>query len=728
MADDNEYASDRRDTSPSPGIGGKGEQITLPSDEPSKTAAAEVKVVKICKRCMVSQQGGGGFCVKCGAELVPIRSMRESCIGETVGGKYKIMELIGSGGMGEVYLGVNEPLGQRVAVKFLSRKFTADESVILRFLNEARSYCKVNHPHAVTLLEYGQHEDGALYLVTEFVEGKSLTDTVKDVGPMGLELVVSIASQCCEVLAEAHKEGVIHRDLKPDNIMLIPGSRGRYAVKVLDFGIAKIIDDDHHGPSPMTETGSIFGTPEFMSPEQARGEGADPRSDLYAMGVILFFIVTGKLPFRGKNKFAILNQHLNENPPRPSQMRDDIHVPLALEALILKCLNKRPEERYQSADDLAEALEDLKATKANDTKPAGLKASARAMTTETTGPLRDDAFEDGPGGPVSMNMTGRIDAVDAHAPTLGQEIDDEDWADASLHHSLDMSREFESGSASHFKPANSRRPTTQLPKLAFFGVVVVLLIAAFWYATGERAPVVDTGDEMGELRASNSADDLQKMLVAGQVMGLLEAIENMIGAGELEGAQKSLESTQALLDRGQHPPESQTRLDALSARRQAAENLQKQVRAAVSAGQCKEAERLISSLSDVSSGLKGHLAERVRTCRSPLDAARPALVAQPATRPTQPATNLQSAPAKVEPTKVDPVLKPVVEKASETPTKSSAIETAEPTKREQAAEAQPSKDAPKPVSEVEPTPNPVVPAKVDEELPDGMALPPKQLQ
>ena len=177
----------------SPAFGGEGDEKiglgeTSAMSDAEITEAGDVgKVVKICKQCMISQADGGEFCVKCGSELVPIRAVRDSYIGDEVGGKFEIVEHIGSGGMGEVYLGINKPIGQKVAVKFLGKKFTADESVILRFLNEARSYCRVNHPNAVTLLEYGQHDDGALYLITEYIDGDSLTQVLKDQGPLPLE-------------------------------------------------------------------------------------------------------------------------------------------------------------------------------------------------------------------------------------------------------------------------------------------------------------------------------------------------------------------------------------------------------------------------------------------------------------------------------------------------------------------------------------------------------------
>jgi len=320
----------------------------------SGTGSADDQVVHICKRCMTSRSDPDGECPECGDTLLPIRSTSDSYLGQRVGEKYKLVEQIGSGGMGEVYLGVNEPLDQRVAVKFLNQEYAANEQIIMRFLNEARSYCRVNHPNAVTLLDYGQHDGGALYLITEFVDGLSLTDAVEAHGALAPEQAISVVMQCCEVLSSAHGEGVIHRDLKPDNLMLIPAGEGRYEVKVLDFGIAKIVDDE--GPA-LTETGSVFGTPEFMSPEQAEGKAAGPRSDVYALGIILFYASTGRLPFDADSQYAVLEKQIHEEPPGASSVRDDLEVPPAIEEVIEKSLRKDRGLRYGTAEEMYEQLE-----------------------------------------------------------------------------------------------------------------------------------------------------------------------------------------------------------------------------------------------------------------------------------------------------------------------------------------------------------------------------------
>ncbi|MFU8805594.1 MAG: serine/threonine-protein kinase, partial [Bradymonadaceae bacterium] len=615
-------------------------------------------------------------------------------------------------------LGVNESLGQRVAVKFLSHKFTADERVILRFLNEARSYCKVSHPNAVTLLEYGQHDNGSLYLITEFIEGKSLTDTIKDIGPMSVEQIVSLGIQCCQVLSAAHSQGVIHRDLKPDNIMLVPAARGRYAVKVLDFGIAKIIDDDE-GHGPMTETGSIFGTPEFMSPEQARGEGADPRSDLYAMGVILFFVTTGKLPFRGKNKFAVLNKHLNEKPPRPTQVREDLDISLPLEAVILKCLNKMAEERYPTADDLSEALEELESSPRSSTVPVRLNRTLQ-QSSGPVGPLGDDGFQDVEGSGVSMEMSNS--AVDVHAETLGADISESAWDEINLD-SVDLTgegrrpRANRSGSERVYRVEPSLGKPLRRRAATAAAVLILIGIVAVWHLS-QTEPDSSSGEDSADILA-----EIQTVMLTGQVVGLLQAVEHMISAGELDGARESLGTAQGWMKDGGVSDEAEEMFKLLSTRQQTAANLQTQLRGLVSAGRCDDAKEMLVRLQDISKGTGERLAHDVRHCgRKRQERAESAGTARPTsaveTPPRQEITTPEPEPTQVEAPKVEPpepepprVEAPVIEPIQPEPPKPEPAAEKIP---EDVVEPKPSQDA----ESSEPD---------EDEVPDGMALPPRQL-
>ncbi len=319
-----------------------------------------------CPGCGATAENGQQYCGHCGSELPYVEPSRDPFIGRVVSQAYRVERRLARGGMGEVYLAVHPEIGQRAAVKFLHRRFADDEELAARFLNEARSACKVKHPNAVSIHDFGRLEDGTIYIVMEFVEGRSLAQRLKDDGPMHPAFAAHIAEQVCEVLHVAHEQHVIHRDIKPDNIMIVDGASGRPSVKVLDFGIAKILDDDVSGA--LTQTGVMFGTPEYMSPEQAAGYGVDPRSDLYSLGIVMYAMLTGHPPFRGKNKLALLQRQIREAPPRVDEAARTA-VPEPLVTLVHDLLSKDPAQRPASARETLARLEALRG--ALGTPPAG---------------------------------------------------------------------------------------------------------------------------------------------------------------------------------------------------------------------------------------------------------------------------------------------------------------------------------------------------------------------
>ena len=575
---------------------------TMASDEPEKIAARESgagsSVVKICKGCMLSQRDGGNFCVRCGEELVAIQSVRDKTIGEVIGDRYTIVDKIGSGGMGDVYLGLNDPLGQQVAIKFLNEKFTCDENIVLRFLNEARSYCKVNHPNAVTLLEYGQHDDGSLYLITEFIDGQGLTEVVQNNGPLLTETVVSVGVQVCEVLAAAHGQGIIHRDLKPDNLMMIPGSRGQYAVKVLDFGIAKIADEDVDGP--MTETGSVFGTPEFMSPEQARGETADPRSDLYSLGVILYFMATGSLPFSGKNKFSTLNQQLNDDPVPPSEVVDGLVVHPELERIAMRCLEKAPDDRPSDADEVADALESIDCSASEQrrpsTKPSLRKKKKKAAVDEPVfdGPAADDrdvkplgasTFDDDTTKSVDISFDADVDPM---AVTVDSSFEDETDADGDARWAgvLDTSRSMADSSLfSSPKTAEGRRIRS-----AVVGVLATLVVVG--------GVVVWTGDGTDDAPADveTVVDAASGSLWHARASAAVGAADRLVESGDFSGVDLLL----ARVDEEELTTADRSRYDEIVDRASRARNTKMQLRSAIESKACDEASSLFDRLGALS--------------------------------------------------------------------------------------------------------------------------------
>ncbi|MCR8641708.1 Stk1 family PASTA domain-containing Ser/Thr kinase [Paenibacillus sp. N1-5-1-14] len=266
-------------------------------------------------------------------------------IGHTLGGRYEILELIGGGGMALVYKAQDLLLHRKVAIKILRQQYIHDEEFIRRFRREAQSAASLSHPNVVSIYDVGQEED-TYYIVMEYVEGKTLNDLIKEKAPLQVEEAIGIASQISDALDHAHHNEIIHRDIKPHNILI--GRNGR--VKVTDFGIARATTS-----SSITQTGSVIGSVHYFSPEHAKGTNAGEKSDLYSLGIVLFQMLTGKLPFRGENPISVALKHLQEEVASPRSVNP--LIPQSVENVILKALRKRPEERYQSAKQMLSDLE-----------------------------------------------------------------------------------------------------------------------------------------------------------------------------------------------------------------------------------------------------------------------------------------------------------------------------------------------------------------------------------
>ena len=270
-------------------------------------------------------------------------------------GRYRILRKLGSGGMANVYLAEDEDLGRRVAIKILNDRYANDESFIERFRREAKSAAGLTHPNIVSIYDRGEAE-GTYYIAMEVIEGRSLKELILTRGAVPVHQAVEYARQLLEALRFAHRHGIIHRDIKPHNVLVSADERGKSQdsrLKVTDFGIAR------HGASQMTEAGSIMGTAQYLSPEQARGAPVTAASDLYSAGIVLYELLTGKVPFGGDSAIEIAMKHVNELPRPPSQLRSEI--PPELDQIVLRALAKEPEDRYQTAEEFIEDLERLEA-------------------------------------------------------------------------------------------------------------------------------------------------------------------------------------------------------------------------------------------------------------------------------------------------------------------------------------------------------------------------------
>lgn len=281
------------------------------------------------------------------------RGLADSMIGAVLSG-YKIAKRLSEGSFGTVYLAEKQGLGKNFAVKVLKREFSQGRpEIVARFWYEIQ-LAKLSHQNIVSIIDWGTCPTGEYYYVMEYIDGQSLAHILQ-AGRLPYHDIREIAPQILRALGHAHKHHVVHRDLKPENVM-VQRTTGEFpAVTVLDFGIAKINDPEITGGNKFTVMGDLMGTPEYMAPEIATGAEATHLSDIYSFGVVLFRMVTGKLPFRGDNPLATVNQHVNEVPPSPKTLRED--TPQKLEELILRCLAKKPEVRPQSALEIIQLLE-----------------------------------------------------------------------------------------------------------------------------------------------------------------------------------------------------------------------------------------------------------------------------------------------------------------------------------------------------------------------------------
>jgi serine/threonine-protein kinase len=280
-------------------------------------------------------------------------------IGKTIDGRYVVEAILGQGGMGVVYRAKHKMIDKKVAIKVLRADMARDREVTERFLQEAKAASAIGNPHIVDISDFGQLPDGCTYFVMEYLAGKSLTKLMDETKPVPVKRLIRIAKQAGEALAAAHNAGIIHRDLKPDNIMLIDRGSERDFLKILDFGIAKVSSAESTGSTArLTKAGAVFGTPHYMSPEQAAGSPIAKQTDIYSLGVILYEMAAGKPPFDADNFMGVLTAHMYKQPvPIRAIVPPPQEVPAGLDMMIMKCLSKKPELRYASMEALVSDFE-----------------------------------------------------------------------------------------------------------------------------------------------------------------------------------------------------------------------------------------------------------------------------------------------------------------------------------------------------------------------------------
>jgi serine/threonine protein kinase len=311
-----------------------------------------------CPSCHTPVDASQRFCPTCGAGLADAQPQQDPILGQTFGGKYKVIRLLGEGGMGAVYEG-EQQLGttkRKVAVKTLHPHLSRDPKVKARFEREVGTVAELEHPNTIQVYDFGATADGILYIVMEFLHGKSLANVLEKEGAMAPDRVDRIMQQICGSLEEAHGRGIVHRDLKPDNVVLVDRAGKKDFVKVLDFGIAKRSQEVDANEQKLTQQGTVLGTPPYMSPEQFAGRPIDARSDIYSLGVMAYEMLTGKLPFAANTAWEWATQHMTQAPIPLESHAEGMRAPAAMRSTIARALAKTPDDRFPTVKDFIEAF------------------------------------------------------------------------------------------------------------------------------------------------------------------------------------------------------------------------------------------------------------------------------------------------------------------------------------------------------------------------------------
>jgi eukaryotic-like serine/threonine-protein kinase len=310
--------------------------------------------VKVCGTCSVHYPDAVEFCPRDGSKLPPPAEERaDPLVGSTIDGRYIVESLLGEGGMGQVYAARHAIIDKRVAIKVLRKEAAADESAAQRFIIEAKAASKIGHQHIVDITDFGVLPAGNAYFVMEYLDGPTLGRLVHQEKQLPARRSVAVCIQVARGLQAAHQKLIIHRDLKPENIFVLEKDGTADFVKIVDFGIAK----DVKAGKRLTAVGMVLGTPEYMSPEQATGQESDHRVDQYALGCILYEMLTGDVPFKAENAPKTLTKHVFDPVVAPSKLRPDIAIPAVVEDIVLRMLQKKPADRYADMRELIEAFE-----------------------------------------------------------------------------------------------------------------------------------------------------------------------------------------------------------------------------------------------------------------------------------------------------------------------------------------------------------------------------------
>ena len=339
--------------------------------------------MKLCLVCNFQTSEDQDICPRDGSSMVTVGD--DPLLGMVVEGRYKIQSVIGQGSAGTVYKAVQELIGREVAIKVLHDYLVSDDEFIKRFRQEAKASSRLSHPNIITIYDFGLIPEGHRpYIAMDLLIGTPLSDLLSSVERLSLEEAIPVFVQVCSALGEAHRQGVVHRDVKPENIVLVERSGQRLFPIVVDFGIARIVEESD--AAKITRTGTVCGSPTYMSPEQCTSSKVDHRSDIYSLGVVIYETLTGEVPFHSDELVRVMAMHLSDPPTPLNQVKPGLVFPEMLEEVVYKSLAKNPDQRFQSMEDFAAALEESVKQK----EPSASKAAPKKAKPIEPGPLAQD--------------------------------------------------------------------------------------------------------------------------------------------------------------------------------------------------------------------------------------------------------------------------------------------------------------------------------------------------
>jgi serine/threonine protein kinase len=443
-----------------------------------------------CGKCRREPPDGALFCPFCGAAIVPPQEPGKAIdplVGQTIRGTYFVQEKLGSGGIGQVYKATQINLDRPVALKLLRPRFHSEPTLVQRFHREARASSKLHHPNVIAVLDFGQAEDGTLFMAMEYLPGRNLLTLLREESPLGERRVVHLAAQVLSALAEAHGAGIVHRDLKPANVMVESRRDEPDFVKVVDFGIAQI-QEPGDGDGQLTQAGLICGTPDYVSPEQASLLPIDARSDLYSVGVILYEMLTGRHPFDAATPPAMLLAHVvQQPPPLAERCPPGRAVSPALESLVMRALAKAPADRFHTAEEMRRELLEcpLDPALAEDVASAS-RAMVPPSERETPASHRSgSASLRGPLSPETPPLLAPLENAAAQGPAPGHDPHPREGEDETL---ATVTPPSGPPNPAEYRPR--RRLPARFAVLAALAVIVAAAGSVFlsWRGHGERWP------------------------------------------------------------------------------------------------------------------------------------------------------------------------------------------------------------------------------------------------